>query len=128
MKPLHEQFASVARAYEGATLIDMGCGIHQIRIPRLALPTGWSAGTTEIRFVVPNGYPYAAPDCFWADATLRLKNGALPQNAHIGNTMPGQPDSNTLWFSWHLQMPWNPSICDLMTYVNVIRRRFEEVQ
>jgi hypothetical protein len=128
MKTIDEQFAIVSRAYNGATLTPMGSGMYLVRIPGVQLPDGWNQATSEVRFVVPNGYPHAAPDCFWADQTLRLRNGALPQNAQVGNTMPGQPDTATLWFSWHVNNNWNPSNCDLMTYVNIIRRRFEAVQ
>lgn len=128
MKSLDEQFADVLRAYPGASLTAMGNGVYQVLIPVMPLPAGWNQITTEVRFVVPNGYPFAAPDCFWADPSLRLANSAMPQNAQIGQPNPGQPDPGKLWFSWHLQTPWNPSNCILTTYVNVIRRRFEAVQ
>lgn len=128
MKTVNEQFADVSRAFSGATLTPVGNGMHLVRIPKVPLPDGWSQSSTEIRFVVPNGYPYAAPDCFWADSSLRLRNGSMPQNTRVGQIMPGQSDAQTLWFSWHVNGTWNPSICDLMTYMKVIRRRFEAVQ
>jgi E2/UBC family protein E len=127
VKSLSEQFAVVLRVYPDATLT-ADSGVHRVVLPRIRLPSGWSQEATHVRFVVPNGYPYAAPDCFWADATLRLANGALPQNAQIGgNLTPGQTDATLLWFSWHIQASaWVPTRSDLMTYVHVIRRRFEE--
>jgi len=128
MKTIDEQFAQVQRAFPEATLTAMGGGVSLVRIPGVALPDGWSQPATEVLFVVPNGYPNAAPDCFWADPSLRLCNGALPQNAQIGQANSGQPDPNKLWFSWHLQVAWNPMQSNLMTYINVIRRRFEAAQ
>ena len=128
MKTIDEQFADVCSAFTGATLTPAGPGMHLVRIPDVMLPTGWSHLSTDVRFVVPNGYPYAAPDCFWADAALRLHGGGMPKNAVVGQTMPGQADPNALWFSWHVNAAWNPSFCDLMTYVKVIRKRFEELQ
>jgi hypothetical protein len=101
--------------------------MYLVRIPNVPLPEGWSQPSTEIRFVVPNGYPYAAPDCFWADMALRLRGGAMPKNATVGQMMPGQTDTQTLWFSWHVNAAWNPS-CTLSTYVKVIRKRFEALQ
>jgi hypothetical protein len=67
--------------------------MYLVRIPNVPLPEGWSQPSTEIRFVVPNGYPYAAPDCFWADMALRLRGGAMPKNATVGQMMPGQTDT-----------------------------------
>jgi hypothetical protein len=128
MKSLDDQFAEVSLAFAGAVLTPADNGMYLVRIPNVSLPEGWSQQSTEVRFVVPNGYPYAAPDCFWADMSLRLKNGTIPQNSVPGQSQPGQPDTQILWFSWHLNNNWNPSTCDLMTYVRVIRKRFEAVQ
>ena len=128
MKSVAEQFASITEAFPGATITHVN-GFQLVIIPRIMLPKGWSAFETHIRFVIPNGYPYAAPDCFWADQSLRLENGQMPQNAQIGNLMPGQPDAQTLWFSWHVTNgAWNAATCDLMTYVRIIRSRFEELK
>jgi hypothetical protein len=127
MKTVEEQFAEISATFSGATFTPVGGGMHLVRVPNVPLPEGWSQSSTEIRFVVPNGYPYAAPDCFWADMALRLRGGAMPKNATIGQTMPGQADAQTLWFSWHVNTAWNPT-CTLSTYVKVIRKRFEALQ
>jgi hypothetical protein len=128
MKSLAEQFDALRSVFPDASTTSAESNLFLVRIPRVVLPDGWNQQSTEIRFVVPNGYPYAAPDCFWADQLLRLKDGRMPQNAQIGQVMPGQPDVQTLWFSWHVTSSWNPSTCNLMTYVNVIMRRFEALQ
>jgi hypothetical protein len=127
MKTVEEQFAEISATFSGATLTPAGGGMHLVRIHNMPLPEGWSQPSTEIRFIVPSGYPYAAPDCFWADMALRLRGGGMPKNATVGQTMPGQTDSQTLWFSWHVNTAWNPS-CTLSTYVKVIRKRFEALQ
>jgi hypothetical protein len=128
MKTVEEQFAQVKRAFPEATLTAMGAGMFLVKIPGVSLPEGWSQPIAEVLFVVPNGFPNAAPDCFWTDPTLRLQTGAMPQNAQIGQQNSAQQDPNKLWFSWHVHGAWNPTRCDLMTYVNIIRRRFEAVQ
>lgn len=127
MKSVQEQFASIVASFPGATMTHAN-GLHLVIIPRVALPKGWSAPETHIRFVVPHGYPYAAPDCFWADLSLRLEGQQMPQNAQIGALMPGQTDTQVLWFSWHVNTAWNAATCDLMTYVKIIRSRFEELK
>jgi hypothetical protein len=125
MKNFIEQFEDLKRTYSDATLLPI-MGVHQIYIPQITLPTGWSQTHAEVRFIVPNGYPYAPPDFFWADLNLRLRNGRLPQNAQIGTPMPGHDDPNTLWFSWHVSGNWKLGFCDLLTYVKIIRNRLEE--
>ena len=97
-----------------------------VRIPDVPLPQGWSKPATDIRIVAPQGYPYAQPDCFWADPDLRLQTGALPQSAQLNNPIPGISEP-FLWFSWHLQA-WNASRDDLITWFTVIRQRLAQVQ
>lgn len=124
MKSLSEQFQALQQVFAGAILTAVD-GVHQITLPDVPLPVGWSRASTPVWFVVPNGYPYAPPDCFWTAPDLRLSGGQMPQNAQVGNVTPGQTNPQTLWFSWHVQ-GWNPGVCDLMKYVKVIRNRFEE--
>jgi hypothetical protein len=127
MKSLPVQFDLVRSVFPDATMAPAEGSMHLITLPQVELPSGWSQSHSHVKFVVPNGYPYAAPDCFWADMTLRLADGTMPKNAQVGNVMPGQPDTQTLWFSWHVNSAWKPS-CDLMTYIKIIRMRFEERQ
>jgi hypothetical protein len=95
-----------------------------VRVPGVKLPPGWSKPETAVHLVVPEGYPYSRPDCFWADEDLRLATNALPQNSALSNPIPGlQVPSPLLWFSWHLEN-WNASRDDLITWLKVINRRF----
>lgn len=97
-----------------------------IQISSVTLPIGWNKPSTHVSLVAPQGYPFAKPDCFWADVDLRLANGNLPQNAQINNPIPGVPDA-MLWFSWHVD-PWNPNRDDLVTWFTLIKQRLSKPQ
>ncbi len=99
-------------------------GSRLISIPQVTLPAGWNKPQTAVHLVAPQGYPFAQPDCFWADQDLRLSSGAVPQNANLSTQIPhlGQP---MLWFSWHLQA-WNAARDDLMTWLTVVRQRLAQ--
>lgn len=87
---------------------------------------GWNRDKVKLLFVIPAGYPASQPDCFWVEpAGFRMANGGTPQNTNDANPIPGDvnPGRLTTWFSWHLQT-WNPSKDSLVTYFNVIMRRF----
>jgi hypothetical protein len=95
-----------------------------IELPVIELPAGWNKSACRILFVVPEGYPFAKPDCFWADSDLRLAGGGVPQNAQINNPIPGKGEL-LLWFSWHVE-PWNPNRDDLVTWYVLINRRLSQ--
>jgi Prokaryotic E2 family E len=96
-----------------------------ISIPGIALVAGWNKPVTHVHFLAPQGYPFAKPDCFWADQDLRLASGALPQNTQQGNPMPGLPQAGR-WFSWHVDQ-WNASRDDLLSWLASIRARLAKV-
>jgi hypothetical protein len=79
----------------------------------------WAKPLTNIAFVVPARFPLQHPDCFWTDADLRLKNGALPCNANMGSPHPMYP--GMLWFSYHPQA-WSASDT-VETYWHLIQGR-----
>jgi len=119
------QFATLQASYPSSAIVEKGDGSYHLILKEIPLPEGWTKQSVEIRFIIPVGYPMARPDCFWTDLDLRLANSAMPVNA---NPSPMPPDNVTyLWFSWHLQT-WNPNSDSLVTYVNVIRRRLQEVK
>lgn len=126
MTPLEAQMQVICARYAGATLqVFNGTGL--VSVPGIQLPAGgWNRDSTSVTFVTPAGYPLAAPDCFWADRELRLRNGSVPQNCNVENQVPGlgQP---RLWFSWHVKI-WNPSRDTLLTYLGVIKARLEDVR
>lgn len=119
------QFDVLRRRFPAAELVPQSNGTYTVTLPDVTLPAGWNAPTTTVAFVVPAGYPQAAPDCFWTSVGLRLANGGTPQNTGT-QAVQGVP-ADWLWFSWH-PGTWNPNTDNLETYVNVIRRRLIEVK
>ncbi len=97
-----------------------------VEIPDVQLPSGWNKPTTSVRFLIPQGYPFAQPDCFWADNELRLASGQMPQNAQANNPIPNT-SSMGLWFSWHLTR-WNPNRDELVSWCVCIQDRLARVQ
>jgi hypothetical protein len=121
MGPIDAHIERLKERWPEATAVETpGLGTI-IRIPSVQLQAGWSKPSTRVLFLAPQGYPFANPDCFWTDPDLRLANGQVPQNTQL-NPMPGVTEP-LLWFSWHLQRPWNPNRDDLLTWLAVIRQR-----
>lgn len=119
---LQRQLAALECSYPGAQLRLAADGSHVVTAP-VPLPPGWSDKRTTVAFVVPHAYPAAQLDCFYADPHLRLAGGAMPANSGI-QPLEGQPH---LWFSWHLQQPWNPMQHSLLTYIRFITERLARV-
>jgi hypothetical protein len=126
MDPVELHLARLRQRIGDATSQELPGTGWVVRIPGVHLPPGWSKPKTGITFVAPQGYPFAKPDCFWADADLRLANGTIPQNTQPNNPIPGLPDQ-LLWFSWHVE-PWNPNRDDLVTWFAIIKQRLSRPQ
>jgi len=126
MTPLERQIAELKNFAQGAEANPLASGAVLINIPRITLPAGWTKDATRVRFIAPVGYPFAAPDCFWADSDLLLSTSPnLPQASNV-QAIPEVGDT-ALWFSWHVQT-WNPNRDNLITYLNVIKRRLTSLQ
>jgi hypothetical protein len=109
--------------YADASLTPVGNGTYLVRLQDYSLPSGWKPRHTNIYFLVPAGYPVSRPDTFWTEANVFLESGGQPMN--IGtNQQPGVP-ANLKWFSWH-PGTWNANRDSLITWVEMIRRRFED--
>jgi hypothetical protein len=126
LTPLESQLAELQAAYAGASARSLPSGAWLITVPSVRLPSGWSKGATMIQFVAPVGFPHAQPDCFWADADLRLAGGGMPQNSRF-EPIP-EVGSGPLWFSWHLSGSWNANRDTMMTWMAVIRSRLKDVR
>ena len=131
MTPLQEQFSILQAEHPQATMIPLQDGSHLIVVPAIGLSSAWSKSPVVVKFIAPVGYPFGRPDCFWTDHDLRLSNGNPPQCTGP-NPIPNNvntPYSNTphLWFSWHLQ-GWNANSDNLLTYLHVIKCRFNEAR
>ena len=125
MGPLQQQFEALSARFEGATLEPFPGGGHLVIVPGVSLPAGWSKNQTSIWFFLQAGYPFAQPDCFWADNDLRLADGRQPQNTGFQPTPNGRHPG--LWFSWHLAS-WNPNRETLDNWMNAIIDRFRSVR
>lgn len=119
---LEAQLEALAKRYPGASARPLAAGGHCVCVPQVRTGAAWSKPRTDVRFVAPTGYPYANPDCFWADPDLRLAGGAMP--ASSGISAPPESSENGLWFSWHLKQPWDPNRDTLLTWMAVIADRF----
>ncbi len=111
--------------FEGATLSPISNGTYLVTLTGFALPAGWNKPRTNVYFLVPVGYPVARPDTFWTDPGLAPATGGVPMST--GNNQPPGVPPNLLWFSWH-PGAWNPNHDNLVNYVSLISRRFEELK
>ena len=123
--PADGHFERLQARYPDSTMVARADGSKHVAIPLVQLPPGWNQPETGIAFIVPVGYPVAAPDCFYADETLRLIGGAMPKNSAL------QPIPHTgetrLWFSWH-PFGWSVARDDLLSFVGTVRRRFDALE
>lgn len=101
-------------------------GTTLVILPAMPLPNGWSKVASDIRFLIPLGYPFAPLDCFWTDVDLRLAGGGMPQNSGL-NPIPEAVEPG-LWFSWHLSGPWDPNRDTLSSWVNAILERMRQIR
>jgi hypothetical protein len=118
---MQDQLLALQQRHPGTSATPLPSGATLIRIPNFRICDGWNRNAVEIRFLAPHGYPYAQPDCFWADEGLRLNSGLMPQNSNI-SPVP-ETSENGCWFSWHLAS-WTPGADTLMTFVAAIVDRF----
>lgn len=121
MGPLEIHVQRLVDRFPDALVRDVPNAGTMVTLPTVAVPGGWNKQSTAIHFIAPVGYPFAKPDCFWADEDLRLASGALPQNANCENPMPGL-GKRALWFSWHMEQ-WNASRDSLLTWLASVNER-----
>lgn len=118
-----EENGNRRQRYSNASLTPVGNGTLLVKLTGFVLPTGWKPRTTNVYFLIPVGYPVARPDTFWTEADVFLESGAPAMNTG-NNQQPGVP-SGLKWFSWH-PGSWNANRDNLLTWVEMIRRRFED--
>jgi hypothetical protein len=120
------QLEELRERFGGSHVRQLPSGSALVTAPDVRLPQGWSKNSTTIRFLIPQGYPFASLDCFWADADLRLAAGAMPQSAAI-NPIPETTEQG-LWFSWHLVGTWDANRESLSTWMNVVGQRMRQIR
>lgn len=126
MHPIFERHVDALRnSGQSVEVRPLASGAVLLTIRDVPLPAGWNKPLTSVRFVAPAGYPFAAPDCFWADPDLALASGLAPQ-ASNNQPEPESGDPGT-WFSWHVGQ-WNPNSDSLLTFFRLIKRRLQTVQ
>ena len=121
MGPLEIHVQRLVSRFPDAQVQEVPNAGTMVTLPAIATPAGWNKPTTSVHFFAPVGYPFARPDCFWADEDLRLASGALPQSANCDTPMPGL-GKRALWFSWHMDH-WNASRDSLLTWIASIKER-----
>ncbi|MGH6810783.1 MAG: E2/UBC family protein [Methylocella sp.] len=111
--------------YPNANLTNLQNGAALISVPSCRLPSGWSAQEVTLRFIAPNGYSVAAPDCFWVEPNLAINGRDLPKNSAINNQIP-EAGILAHWFSWHVvQGHWLPNQHDLLTWMSMCLMRLQ---
>jgi hypothetical protein len=118
-----EEMTKLAQLRPSAQVQAQVDGSLLVQVAGIALPPGWSRTVTRVRWVLSPGYPAAQPDCFYAEADLRLAGGAMPVNSGPQD-LQGEP---LLWFSWHVQ-GWRPGRDDLLSYLRFIESRLADVR
>ena len=123
MAIVDDHLKALSERYADLTSTTLASGTRLVTIPAVTLPAGWSKPSTAVHFLVPPGYPFAPPDCFWADEDLRLADSRQPQNTGVGNVIP-ETGFVGLWFSWHLLGSWSPNKGTLTSWITAIHNRF----
>jgi hypothetical protein len=116
------EVAGVQDRYPQATLEQDG-DQRALLVPGVRLPSGWSLAETIVAVIVPVGFPHVGPDCFFADAELRLASGAEPANS----AMQPLHGRQYRWFSWH-PGSWAPGGGALGRYLRFCEARLREVR
>jgi hypothetical protein len=115
-------------------LISTPCNIEVIEDPEyinlvfktFPLGIGYSITESDLLLRVPRSYPDAGPDMFWVDSKVTLASGQIPQSAEAI-----ERHLNKEWrrFSWHREgSPWNPTIDNMHSHLEFIRRRLRELK
>lgn len=89
-----------------------GDELNWVLIPEYPLPDLFNKSHTNLMWNIPAGYPQTAPDDFFVDGDLKLKNGSNPPAFNIGpnsSSGPAPIPGNWGWYSWHPQAQWKPN-------------------
>jgi E2/UBC family protein E len=98
-------------------------GFINLVFANFSLGEGFNKPASDLLVRVPRSYPEAGPDMFWVDVSVTLADGRPPQAA---DAIEG-PFAGRQWrrFSWHRAV-WNPSIENIHSFLEFIRRRLRE--
>lgn len=99
------------------------------RLPRYALPEGWSHSEVELVFRVPLNLPGETPYAFWTRPVLTLTGGGPPNNT----SGPIETAFGPGWQQWSWQLEdWRPGErpadgSNMVDHVRSIAFRFREL-
>jgi E2/UBC family protein E len=114
---IRAHFERLLARHSNATLTALPSGASLVAVPGLLIPAGWTASQVILRFLAPNGYPVAAPDCFWVEPVVKLANGKLPKNSQDNNPIR-ETSFKGHWFSWHaVPGAWSANNHDLLSWL-----------
>ena len=120
---IEKHFERLKERRPGATLLALPSGAGLITIPSEPVASGWSAGEVTLRFIAPNGYAVAAPDCFWVEPQLTLTGGGMPKNSRHQYPIP-ETEIAAHWFSWHVEPgKWRANRHDLLAWYGLCQKR-----
>ena len=121
LPPRLEKELEELRRNHAVNTLEEGAWIN-IVLPTFPLGEGFTVHSSDLLLRLQPTYPDAGPDMFWLEKQVLLKNGQCPQNADLIEFYVGRE-----WrrFSWH-RCGWNPSIEDLSSYLEFVRRRLKD--
>lgn len=125
MPILAAHFERLKERFPEATLTRLPSGAALVTVPGCPVQPGWPVPKVTIRFLAPNGYPVAKPDCFWVEPKLSLNGqAAVPKNSTYDNQI-AETAIKAHWFSWHIDA-WSPNRHDFLTWLNICFTRLQQ--
>lgn len=123
MNIIQEQLATVRERYPSAFVERTPEGMMKLTVPGVPIGGGWSRDEVTLVILIPNAYPHAKPDCFYADQDLTLAGSREPSNSGL-QVLHAKPYR---WFSWHLST-WDAVRDGLDQFVRFCEQRLKEVR
>jgi Prokaryotic E2 family E len=117
------QFSELQEQYPNVTATSVN-GQTYVVFPDFAVHDGYAPAKVDLLLILPNGFPFAAPDMFWVSPKLSLLNGSPPIGAESFESHLGQ-----VWqrFSWHYPPGssfWQPNSSSILSHLRFCLTRF----
>jgi Prokaryotic E2 family E len=118
---LEKELAELRREYPDLNVIEEGPWIGVV-FPEFSLGDGFNVRSSDLLVLLQLTYPDSGTDMFWLQKGVSLANGQCPQSAESVEQYFGRE-----WrrFSWH-RRGWNPSVDNLQSHLEFVRRRLNE--
>lgn len=105
--------------HDDVVVVELGNGVTGLVLPAEPLPGDWSKQTTELVWLVPQGYPAQGCDCFWMDADATSPSAQPVVNTQV-QPCPLGSGKTRRWVSWHMQ--WDPLRHNIEVWLNSMRQ------